>query len=47
MPITILLADDHVMVRGLHVFFLTTQQDMKVVGEVSNGQEALQQAEAA
>lgn len=46
MPITILLADDHAMVRrGLHVF-LTTQQDMKVVGEASNGQEALEQAEA-
>lgn len=41
MPITILLADDHAMVRrGLHVF-LKTQQDMKVVGEASNGQEAL------
>ncbi|WP_338591799.1 response regulator transcription factor [Paenibacillus sp. Y5S-9] len=46
MPITILLADDHTMVRrGLHVF-LTTQQDMEVVGEASNGQEALAQAEA-
>ncbi|WP_458463403.1 response regulator [Paenibacillus sp.] len=46
MPITILLADDHAMVRrGLHVF-LTTQQDMEVVGEASNGQEALAQAEA-
>ncbi|XOI97869.1 response regulator [Paenibacillus polymyxa] len=45
MPITILLADDHAMVRrGLHVF-LTTQQDMEVVGEASNGQEALAQAE--
>ncbi|PQP82980.1 DNA-binding response regulator [Paenibacillus sp. PCH8] len=46
MPITILLADDHAMVRrGLHVF-LTTQQDMIVKGEASNGQEALEQAEA-
>ncbi|MGQ8870860.1 response regulator [Paenibacillus sp. TSA_86.1] len=45
MPITILLADDHVMVRrGLHVF-LKTQQDMKVVGEASNGQEALERAQ--
>ncbi|WP_440117113.1 response regulator [Paenibacillus sp. QZ-Y1] len=45
MPITILLADDHAMVRrGLHVF-LSTQPDMEVVGEASNGQEALQQAE--
>ncbi|GGH56680.1 DNA-binding response regulator [Paenibacillus silvae] len=45
MPITILLADDHVMVRrGLHVF-LSTQQDMKVVGEASNGQEALERAQ--
>ncbi|MDT0121311.1 response regulator transcription factor [Paenibacillus sp. RRE4] len=45
MPITILLADDHVMVRrGLHVF-LKTQEDMKVIGEASNGQEALEQAQ--
>ncbi|MCG7377591.1 response regulator transcription factor [Paenibacillus sp. ACRSA] len=40
----ILLADDHAMVRrGLHVF-LSTQSDMVVVGEASDGQEALQQA---
>lgn len=45
MPITILLADDHVMVRrGLHVF-LKTQKDMKVIGEAANGQEALEQAQ--
>ncbi|UPK45190.1 response regulator [Paenibacillus pabuli] len=45
MPITILLADDHAMVRrGLYVF-LSTQPDMEVVGEASNGQEALEQAE--
>ncbi|MFJ2045833.1 response regulator [Paenibacillus taichungensis] len=45
MPITILLADDHAMVRrGLHVF-LSTQPDMEVVGEAANGQEALEQAE--
>lgn len=45
MPIRILLADDHAMVRrGLHVF-LSTQSDMVVVGEASNGKEALQQAE--
>ncbi|WP_275446085.1 response regulator transcription factor [Paenibacillus sp. ACRSA] len=44
MPIRILLADDHAMVRrGLHVF-LSTQSDMVVVGEASDGQEALQQA---
>ncbi|MBR2567200.1 MAG: response regulator transcription factor [Paenibacillus sp.] len=42
---TILLADDHAMVRrGLHVF-LKTQQDMQVVGEASNGQEALDRAQ--
>ncbi|CAI6081946.1 Transcriptional regulatory protein LiaR [Paenibacillus sp. JJ-100] len=45
MSITILLADDHAMVRrGLHVF-LKTQQDMQVVGEASNGQEALDRAQ--
>jgi DNA-binding NarL/FixJ family response regulator len=41
MPIRILLADDHVMVRqGLRA--LLEQAGMLVVGEASDGQEALQ-----
>lgn len=45
MTIRLLIADDHAMVRkGLQVF-LATQPDLEVVGEASNGQEALDQAE--
>ncbi|MBT2287708.1 response regulator transcription factor [Paenibacillus albidus] len=43
MTITLLLVDDHAMVRrGLQVF-LATQPDLKVIGEAANGQEALEQ----
>ena len=43
MPIRILLADDHVMVRqGLRV--LLEQAGMRVIGEASDGQEALRLA---
>lgn len=42
MMINLLLVDDHAMVRrGLHVF-LSTQPDIKVIGEASNGREALE-----
>ncbi|MDP4096474.1 response regulator transcription factor [Paenibacillus sp. P96] len=42
--IKLLLADDHAMVRkGLQVF-LSTQSDIEVVGEASNGAETLEQA---
>ncbi|MFB5674687.1 response regulator [Paenibacillus terreus] len=42
--IKLLLADDHAMVRkGLQVF-LSTQPDIHVVGEASNGTETLEQA---
>lgn len=42
--IKLLLADDHAMVRkGLQVF-LSTQSDIEVVGEASNGRETLEQA---
>lgn len=45
MTIRLLIADDHAMVRkGLQVF-LATQPDLEVVGEASNGQEALEQAD--
>lgn len=46
MNIRLLLADDHAMVRkGLQVF-LATQPDLTLVGEASNGQEALDLAAA-
>lgn len=42
MTIDLLLVDDHAMVRrGLQVF-LSTQPDIKVIGEASNGREALE-----
>ncbi|MNZ53416.1 Transcriptional regulatory protein LiaR [compost metagenome] len=42
MTIGLLLVDDHAMVRrGLQVF-LSTQPDIKVIGEASNGREALE-----
>ncbi|MEA4812407.1 MAG: response regulator transcription factor [Anaerolineaceae bacterium] len=41
--IQILITDDHAMVRmGLKTFFATTP-DIKVIGEASNGQEAIEQ----
>src|SRR5512146_1736477 len=43
-PITVLLVDDHNLVRiGLKAFF-STLPDIQVVGEASNGEEAVQQA---
>jgi two-component system, NarL family, response regulator LiaR len=43
-PITVLLVDDHNMVRmGLKAFF-STLPDIQVVGEAANGEEAVQQA---
>lgn len=46
MKIKLLLADDHAMVRkGLQVF-LSTQPDLVLVGEATNGQEALDQVNA-
>jgi len=43
--IRILVVDDHAMVRKGLVTFLGSKLDMKVVGEASNGQEALKQCE--
>jgi two-component system, NarL family, response regulator NreC len=40
----VLLADDHSVVRGGFRRILDAQQDMEVVGEVSNGREAVEQA---
>lgn len=44
MSITILLADDHRMVREGFRLLLETQLDFKVIGETGNGREAVRQA---
>jgi DNA-binding NarL/FixJ family response regulator len=41
MTIKLLLADDHAMVRKGLQMFLSTQSDLCIVGEASNGQEAI------
>ncbi|NIK79096.1 DNA-binding NarL/FixJ family response regulator [Paenibacillus castaneae] len=46
MTITLLLADDHKMVRRGLQTFLATQKDMLLIGEASNGEETLQQVAA-
>lgn len=46
MPVRILLVDDHYVIRqGLKIILLESSSDMVVVGEASNGREALAQAE--
>ncbi|MEH6937711.1 response regulator transcription factor [Bacillus sp. JJ664] len=42
MTIKLVIADDHHIVRRGLIFFLNTQQDIEVIGEASNGEEALQ-----
>jgi DNA-binding NarL/FixJ family response regulator len=42
--ITVLLADDHRMVREGFRLLLETQPDIKVIGEAGNGREAVRQA---
>lgn len=44
--IRVLIADDHHVVRRGLLFFLKTQKDIEVVGEASNGEEAVQLATA-
>ncbi|MBX9966835.1 response regulator [Priestia aryabhattai] len=44
MKIKILIADDHHVVRKGLVFFLQTQPDLEIVGEASNGEEAVKLA---
>ena len=44
MKIKILIADDHHIVRKGLVFFLQTQPDLEIVGEASNGEEAVKLA---
>jgi NarL family two-component system response regulator LiaR len=43
-PITILIVDDHAMVRQGVRAFLDTQPDLKVIGEAANGEEGLKLA---
>lgn len=38
----VVIADDHHIVRKGLVFFLQTQPDVEIVGEASNGEEALE-----
>ncbi len=44
MSIRIVIADDHQVVRRGLMFFLKTQEDIEVVGEASNGEEAIELA---
>jgi len=44
MPISVLIADDHVMVRQGLRMYLALDPEIAVVGEASNGAEAVQQA---
>jgi DNA-binding NarL/FixJ family response regulator len=46
MSIRILVADDHNVVRRGLVFFLKTQENIEIIGEARNGQEAVQLAES-
>jgi DNA-binding NarL/FixJ family response regulator len=42
MTIKVLIVDDHHVVRRGLLFFLKTQKDIEIVGEASNGEEAVQ-----
>jgi DNA-binding NarL/FixJ family response regulator len=42
MAIQVLIADDHPVVRRGLLFFLKTQKEIEIVGEASNGEEAVQ-----
>ena len=44
-PLSILLADDHAVVRNGFRHILAAEWDMQVVGEASNGREAVDMAE--
>ncbi|MFS0636080.1 response regulator transcription factor [Mesobacillus foraminis] len=46
MEISIVIADDHHVVRRGLVFFLHTQKDIKVIGEAANGKEAVELAQS-
>lgn len=42
--IKVLIADDHHVVRRGLLFFLKTQKDIQIVGEATNGREAVELA---
>ncbi len=42
-PIRILTVDDHALLRGGIAALVSTQPDMQLVGDASNGREAIQQ----
>jgi DNA-binding NarL/FixJ family response regulator len=42
-PIRILTVDDHALLRGGIAALVSTQSDMEIVGDASNGREAIQQ----
>jgi two-component system, NarL family, response regulator NreC len=42
---TVLLADDHAIVRRGFSMILAAQSDFRVIAEVSNGREAVEQGE--
>lgn len=44
MPITVLIADDHAVVRDGLRLLLESQPDIKVIGEVADGREAVREA---
>lgn len=44
MPITVLIADDHAVVRDGLSLLLSTQPDIRVVGQVADGREAVKEA---
>jgi NarL family two-component system response regulator LiaR len=44
--VTVLLVDDHALVRGGVRAYLDTQADIEVVGEAGSGEEAVRQAES-
>lgn len=46
MGISVLIADDHHVVRRGLAFFLRTQQDIEIIGEAENGQEAVNLAKS-
>jgi DNA-binding NarL/FixJ family response regulator len=45
-PLTVLLVDDHAMVRSGFAMVLSVEDDIKVVGEAADGQEAIERARA-
>ena len=45
-PLTVLLVDDHAMVRSGFAMVLSVEDDIEVVGEAADGLEAIERARA-